>query len=173
MLGSPAPSPAARTALNYPLCTCGKQPRLTSLKPNSSHPYRLPLADFQCECGTMTTMPWRPSGQRFAVMAGEHDDQRRDYLVVTQQYGQTGRLWRWEIRRRSKPLGIKFYDDDFKSEHMAKLAGEQALVVFLDGLCRELQAGREGEAGRGRSDDREPDRHATVAGRSPTSGTRA
>jgi hypothetical protein len=45
--------------------------------------------------------------------------------------------WRWEIQRRPKELGIKLYGTDFKTEAVAKLAGEKALVAFLDGLAKE------------------------------------
>jgi hypothetical protein len=43
----------------------------------------------------------------------------------------------WEIRRRSKPLGVRLYGDGFKSEAAAKLAGEKALREFLDGLVQQ------------------------------------
>jgi hypothetical protein len=49
--------------------------------------------------------------------------------------------WRWEIKRRPKPLGIKLYADGFKSENAAKLAGEKALREPLDGIAREQSKG--------------------------------
>jgi hypothetical protein len=45
--------------------------------------------------------------------------------------------WQWEITRRPKPLGIKFYANGFKSEKAAKLAGEKALRELLDGVAGE------------------------------------
>jgi hypothetical protein len=45
--------------------------------------------------------------------------------------------WRWEIKRRSKPLGIKLYSNGFKSENPAKLAGEKALKELVDGIAQE------------------------------------
>jgi len=45
--------------------------------------------------------------------------------------------WRWEIKRQSKPLGIKLYANGFKSENAPKLAGEKALRELLDGIARE------------------------------------
>ena len=45
--------------------------------------------------------------------------------------------WRWEIQRRPRELGIKLYGTAFKTESAAKLAGERALVAFLDGLAKE------------------------------------
>jgi len=45
--------------------------------------------------------------------------------------------WRWEIKRRPKPLSIKLYANGFKSENAAKLAGEKALKELLDGIAQE------------------------------------
>jgi hypothetical protein len=49
--------------------------------------------------------------------------------------------WRWEIKGRPKPLGIKLYANGFKSENAAKLAGEKALSELLDGITREQSKG--------------------------------
>jgi len=46
-------------------------------------------------------------------------------------------LWKWEILRRSKPLGVRLYEDGFGSEQAAKLAGEKALKELLERLSRE------------------------------------
>ena len=46
-------------------------------------------------------------------------------------------MWKWEIQGRPRELGIKLYGTDFKMESAAKLAGEKALVTFLDGLAKE------------------------------------
>jgi hypothetical protein len=45
--------------------------------------------------------------------------------------------WQWEISRRPKPLGVRFYASGFRSEKAAKLAGEKALRELVDGLARE------------------------------------
>jgi hypothetical protein len=58
-----------------------------------------------------------------------------NYFVAVRQ-DPSGR-WRWEIHRKSHPLGVKFYDDDFESEETAKLDGEKALARFLGCLSRE------------------------------------
>jgi hypothetical protein len=58
------------------------------------------------------------------------------YSVVTRIHGRPP-LWTWEIQRRPKELGIKVYSTDFKTESAAKLAGEKALVAFLDDLTKE------------------------------------
>jgi hypothetical protein len=46
-------------------------------------------------------------------------------------------VWTWEIQSRPKPLGIKLGGADFNSEPVAKIAGEKALIEFLDRLGRE------------------------------------
>ena len=53
------------------------------------------------------------------------------YSVVTRSHGRPP-SWRWEIQRRPRELGIKLYGTDFKTEAADKLAGEKALVAFLD-----------------------------------------
>jgi hypothetical protein len=58
------------------------------------------------------------------------------YFVVTRSHGRPP-LWTWEIQRRPKELGIKVCGADFKAESAAKLAGDKALVAFLDGLAKE------------------------------------
>ena len=45
--------------------------------------------------------------------------------------------WGWEIRRKSKPLGITMTGDGFQSEMAAKSAGKQALQDFLSDLAKE------------------------------------
>ena len=39
--------------------------------------------------------------------------------------------WTWEIKRRSKPLGVKFDGDEYTTAQDAKLAGETALKDLL------------------------------------------
>jgi hypothetical protein len=63
-----------------------------------------------------------------------------EYFVVITSRGRPP-IWTWEIQRRPKPLGVKFSGVDFKTESAAKLAGEKALMEFLDRL-----AGEEGNA---------------------------
>jgi hypothetical protein len=45
-------------------------------------------------------------------------------------------LWRWEIQRRPRPLGVRLYEDGFKTEFAAKLAGEKALRNLLDEFAK-------------------------------------
>ena len=59
-----------------------------------------------------------------------------EYFVVTSSRGRPP-VWTWEIQSRPKPLGIKLGGADFSSEPGAKLAGEKALIEFLDRLGHE------------------------------------
>ncbi len=43
----------------------------------------------------------------------------------------------YQIRRKSKPLGIKITEDGFQSEMAARFAGKRALADFLSDLQRE------------------------------------
>jgi hypothetical protein len=46
-------------------------------------------------------------------------------------------LWRWEIKRRSRPLVVKLYNSGFRTPAEAQLAGEQFLKDFLDAIGQE------------------------------------
>jgi hypothetical protein len=48
--------------------------------------------------------------------------------------------WRWEIRRKRKPMGVRFWEGGFRSHHAARLAGKQALEEFLNGLSLEVRS---------------------------------
>jgi hypothetical protein len=43
----------------------------------------------------------------------------------------------WDMRRKSKPLGIKMTGDGFQSDGAAQFAGKQALADFLSDLAKE------------------------------------
>jgi hypothetical protein len=60
-----------------------------------------------------------------------------DYYVVTSRRGELPDRWSWEIRRKSKPLGIKMTGDGLQSEMAAQFAGKQALAEFLADLSKE------------------------------------
>jgi hypothetical protein len=60
-----------------------------------------------------------------------------DYDVITSRRGEYPDRWSWEIRRKSKPLGIKVTGDGFQSEMAAQFAGERALADFLSDLSKE------------------------------------
>jgi hypothetical protein len=60
-----------------------------------------------------------------------------DYYVITSRRGERPDRWSWEIRRKSKPLGIKMTGDGYQSDTAAQFAGKQALAVFLTDLEKE------------------------------------
>jgi hypothetical protein len=60
-----------------------------------------------------------------------------DYYLVTSRRGANPERWSWEIRRTSKPLGIKLSGDGFQSDSAAKFAGKRALDDFLSELAKE------------------------------------
>jgi hypothetical protein len=68
-----------------------------------------------------------------AVLARTRPD---EYFVVTRSRGRPP-VWTWQIQRRPRPLGVIISGADFKTEAAAKLAGEKALVEFLDRLADE------------------------------------
>jgi hypothetical protein len=60
-----------------------------------------------------------------------------DYYVITSRCGEPPDRWSWEIRRKSKPLGIKMTADGYQSETVARSAAKQMLADFLSDLLRE------------------------------------
>jgi hypothetical protein len=68
-------------------------------------------------------------------MASTADD--TDYFVFTSESGNTPNPWSWEIRRKSRPMGIKVSESGFRSSQAADLAGKRALSDFLIELARE------------------------------------
>jgi hypothetical protein len=83
-------------------------------------------------------MHWRPEGRRFAVMAGAHDELRREFAVFTGPYVSRIVRWRWEIKRLRKPLEEKLSGDGFFSANEPQLAGKMALIIFLERLVQQL-----------------------------------
>ena len=75
----------------------------------------------------------------YGNMKPSFSDLKNDYFVTTASYQRSYELWKWEIKRRSEPLGIKLYGDDFISEHAAKVAGENRLKELLDALWQEIE----------------------------------
>ena len=61
---------------------------------------------------------------------------RDDYYVITSPRSEAPDRWGWEIRRKSKPLGIKM-TAVVQSEMAAQFAGKRALADFLDALSKE------------------------------------
>ena len=60
-----------------------------------------------------------------------------DYYLETSRRGEHPERWSWEIRRKSKPLGIKLSGEGFQSESAAKFAGKRALDDFLSEIAKE------------------------------------
>jgi hypothetical protein len=60
-----------------------------------------------------------------------------EYYVVAYRQDEHPDRWNWEIRRKSKPLGIKMIGDGFRSDTAARFAGRQALADFLSELLKE------------------------------------
>lgn len=70
-------------------------------------------------------------------MCAMADHPINDYYIVTSRRGQNPDRWSWEIRRKSKPLGIKMTGDGFQSDTAAQFSGKQALAEFLADLSKE------------------------------------
>jgi hypothetical protein len=60
-----------------------------------------------------------------------------DYYIIISRAGEYPDRWTWEIRRKSKPLGIKMTAGGFQSEMAAEFAGKKALANFLSDLLEE------------------------------------
>jgi hypothetical protein len=69
-------------------------------------------------------------------------DHLHDYYVFTARGHDDPQRWRWEIRRKSKPLGIRLAQDGFQSERAASIAGKRALADFLNALSKEEKRSR-------------------------------
>ena len=77
------------------------------------------------------------AGSMSGLVCGMADHPINDYYLVTSRRGEHPDRWSWEIRRKSKPLGIKMTGDGFQSETAAQFAGKNALVEFLADLTKE------------------------------------
>jgi hypothetical protein len=62
----------------------------------------------------------------------------KDYFVITKLVGPRTRpiRWTWQIRRRSKPLDVKYDGEEYATAQDARLAGETALKDLLRNLGR-------------------------------------
>jgi hypothetical protein len=69
-------------------------------------------------------------------MAEKQSDLDRDYFVLIRRDRRLP-LWSWEIRRRSRQLGIKIFGQDFESAAAAKRAGDEALKQLLKQIAGE------------------------------------
>jgi hypothetical protein len=64
---------------------------------------------------------------------------RSNYYVVADALGQRPNAWYWEIRRRDRPLGVRLYDEGFRSRLAAEFAGQRALEEFLQALAKQAR----------------------------------
>jgi hypothetical protein len=60
-----------------------------------------------------------------------------DYYISTFQTDQRPFPWRWEIRRHSRPMGVKLGAGGYQSQSAAEFAGKSALDRFLIELAQE------------------------------------
>jgi len=60
-----------------------------------------------------------------------------DYYLVTFTTNEGPYSWAWEIKRRSKPMDIRYTDSGFESKVSAEIAGTQLLKEFLEALAEE------------------------------------
>jgi len=64
-----------------------------------------------------------------------------DYYVATWETDVHPNPWRWEIRRHSKPMGVKIDEGGFRSQPAAEFAGRRALQDFMEQLAAEERRG--------------------------------
>jgi hypothetical protein len=62
-----------------------------------------------------------------------------DHYLVTSRTGEHPDRWSWEVRRKSKPLGVRLLAHGFQSDSAAQIAGKRALDEFLYALSKEEQ----------------------------------
>jgi hypothetical protein len=62
-----------------------------------------------------------------------------DYYIITVETRGGPFPWRWEIRRRSKPMGVKLGAGGYPTQEAAARAGQQSLAAFLDQVAREAR----------------------------------
>jgi len=60
-----------------------------------------------------------------------------DYYLDTFTTNERPYTWAWEIKRRSKPIDIRYTDSGFESQAAAEIAGSQELEEFLKALAKE------------------------------------
>jgi hypothetical protein len=60
----------------------------------------------------------------------------RDYYVVIVS-DESRFNWRWEIRRRSEPMGVRLTGGSYSSQRAAEEAGRLALSEFLAAIASE------------------------------------
>jgi hypothetical protein len=59
-----------------------------------------------------------------------------DYYIVTRETSEHPSRWCWEIRRRSKPMGVNIGRNGYLSQAAAEYAGARGLAFFLEQLAK-------------------------------------
>jgi len=65
-----------------------------------------------------------------------------DYYITAFEAGQRPHPWRWELRRQSRPMGVRVGRSGYQSKAAAEYAGKQALEDFLEALAKEERRNR-------------------------------
>ena len=60
-----------------------------------------------------------------------------DYYLITFMTDERPYPWTWEIKRHSKPMGIRLLNGGYQSKASAVIAGRRALLEFLEELAKE------------------------------------
>ena len=60
-----------------------------------------------------------------------------DYYIQTIDTGARPYAWAWELRRRSKPMGVRIGASGYQPQAAAEHAGKVALDRFLEELSKE------------------------------------
>ena len=60
-----------------------------------------------------------------------------DYYIVTVEASDRLSRWRWEIKRHSRPMGVKLGAGGYQTQFAAEQAGKQALAGLLQDIARE------------------------------------
>ena len=65
-----------------------------------------------------------------------------DYYIVTFDTDRGPSPWAWELRRRSRPMGVRIRSAGYQFQSAAEFAGRQALEEFLKALAAEERRSR-------------------------------
>jgi len=65
-----------------------------------------------------------------------------DYYIVAIDTEKGPMRWRWELRRRSTPMGVIVGRSGYQSQAAAEYAGKRELQLFLNALAKEERRGR-------------------------------
>jgi len=60
-----------------------------------------------------------------------------DYYLITFTTNERPYSWAWEIKRRGKPIDLRYTDSGFESQASAEVAGNKELKEFLEAFAKE------------------------------------